>query len=120
MAHKLDGHIETIIDAIIDGKTFREIASSLDCSLSHFHRFITSEEHSARVSTALTISASSYANKGEEVLIGAYADRIEITRARELAQHYRWMAGKRNPKEYGDRVQQDVVIKEEQPLFGDG
>lgn len=104
MAHKLEEHIEAIIDSITDGKTFRQIAEEFDCSLTHFHRFITNEEHSARVSTALAVSASSYANKGEEVLKDAKINKhpIEMTRARELAQHYRWMAGKRNPKKYGE------------------
>ncbi len=102
MPSKLDKHIDAIIDRIIEGKTFRQIAEEFDSSLTHVHRLLTSKEHSARGSQALAISASEYANKAEQVLKGAENDKIEMMRARELAQHYRWMAGKRNPKKYGE------------------
>jgi hypothetical protein len=107
MAHLLEGKIEDVIEQIIDGKTFREIAEGFDCSLSHFHRFLSKAEHSARVKEALEISSNSYADKAEEVLINAEKDSIEMTRARELAQHYRWKASKRSPKKYGDKLETD-------------
>lgn len=118
MASKLDKHIDTIIDYLIEGKTYREIASEFECALSTLHQFLTSDEHSARANQALATSASGYANKAEQVLIDAEADKMEMQRARELAHHYRWMAGKRNPGKYGQRTQQDVTIVSEQPLFG--
>ena len=104
MDSKLKPHIEELLTDITDGKTYRQIAEKYRVALSTLHKFINSDEHSARARHALALSASSYANKGEEVLISAPADRIEIQRARELAQHYRWMAGKRDPKKYGERV----------------
>lgn len=102
MPHKLEGHIDIIIDRIVEGKTFRKIAQEFEVSLTHLHRLLTSEEHSARARNALALSASEYAGKAEQVLKDAEADKIEIQRARELAHHYRWMAGKRNPKKYGE------------------
>jgi len=86
----------------MEGKTYRNIAAEFDCKLANFHRFISKEEHCERVKMALSISATTYANKGEEVLINADSDRNEIQRANCLAQYYKWMAGKRNPKEFGD------------------
>ena len=117
MAHKLDEHIDKIIDGIIEGKTFRKIAEEFKVSLGGFHKFITSDEHSVRASTALSISASSYANKGEQVLLDAEKDKIEIQRARELAQHYRWMAGKRNPKKYGESSRIELDTKDIIPIL---
>lgn len=104
MSSILDGKIEEVLESILEGKTFREIAKIHNVGLSTLHRFINSEEHSARARNAMEISASSYADKAEEVLILAENDRGELMRARELAQHYRWKAGKRSPKKYGDKV----------------
>ncbi|MEM1337274.1 MAG: hypothetical protein AAGF96_05965 [Bacteroidota bacterium] len=102
MPSKLQPHIEEILSDLQDGKTFRAISKVYGVTLSTLHEFLNKPEHSARTQNALAISASAYADKGEEVLLNAKADRIEIQRARELAQHYRWMAGKRNPKKYGE------------------
>ena len=102
---KLDGKIDEIVEDILEGKTFRYMAAKYDCALGTLHSYVNRDEHSARVRNALEISASSYADKAEEVLQQAENDRGELMRARELAQHYRWKAGKRNPKKYGDRVQ---------------
>lgn len=102
---KLDGRIDEIVEDILEGKTFRYMAAKYDCALGTLHSYVNKDEHSARVRNALEISASSYADKAEEVLQQAENDKGELMRARELAQHYRWKAGKRNPKKYGDRVQ---------------
>ena len=113
-AKKIVLNIEQILDLLIDGKTYREIAKKFGVGLSVLHRFTSKEEHSARVRDALNYSASTYADKAEQILLEAPADKIEIQRARELAQHYRWKAGKRDPKKYGD----STIIKgdEENPL----
>lgn len=97
-------NIDHVCEEIIDGKTFREIAKKYDCSISTLHNFLIKPEHVARTSEALKLSAATYANKGEQVLLDADPVGVEIQRARELAQHYRWMAGKRSPKEYGEKV----------------
>ena len=102
---KLDGKIDEIVEDILEGKTFRYMAAKYGCALGTLHSYVNRDEHSARVRNALEISASSYADKAEEVLQQAENDKGELMRARELAQHYRWKAGKRNPKKYGDRVQ---------------
>ncbi len=83
------------------------------------HACLSSDEHSARTREALEISGSSYADKAEEVLKNAPKDKLELMRARELAQHYRWKAAKRNPIRYSEKVQQDINVKTEAPLFGD-
>lgn len=96
--------IDHVCELIIDGKTFREIAKVYDCSISTLHNFLVKPEHAVRTRDALELSAATYANKGEQVLIEAEAISVEIQRARELAQHYRWMAAKRSPKKYGEKV----------------
>lgn len=107
---KLKGKIDEIIDSIIKGETYREIAEKYKVGLSTLFDFLAKDEHSPRTREALDYSASIYADKAENILIDIDKDSnaIEMARARELSNHYRWKAGKRSPKEYGDRVQQDV------------
>lgn len=97
-------NVEEIISMLIDGKTYRKIADELNTPLSTLHDFTSKPEHSARVRQALEYSASTYADQAEEVLIKAEGNLVEIQRARELAQHYRWKASKRSPKKYGDKL----------------
>lgn len=101
---KLSGKIDAIIDDLLAGETFRAIAKKNKISLSALHEYLNKAEHSARVREALQISADSYSDKAEQVLLDAKSNLIEISRARELAQHYRWKASKRNPGKFGDKL----------------
>lgn len=47
-------------------------------------------------------------------------DKENIQRSRLRVDARKWIVSKMNPKKYGDRVQQDININSEQPLFGDG
>lgn len=96
-----------IVVEIIEGKTLRDIAKECDTPLSTLHDFVSKPEHSARYTNALQISGDTYANMAEQVLKEAEGTKEEIMRARELAQHYRWMAAKRWPKRYSDKM--DIV-----------
>lgn len=96
--------IEIIIEKILSGESYREIADFFDISLGYLHKITSSSEHSARVREALNISADSYSDMAEKVLKDAKGNIVEIQRARELAQHYRWKAAKRNPRKYSERL----------------
>ena len=103
----LDGKIDEIIIMLIDGDSYRKIAAHYEVSLYKLHTYLTDEKHYAHVREALSISASTYVDKAEAALLEAKGTSVEIQRARELAQHYRWAAAKRNPKKFGDKL--DVV-----------
>lgn len=97
--------LDDIIEKLVDGSTYRKIAEHVGVPLSTLFDFIhETPERSARVRVALETSAATYADKAEQVLIDADSDGIEMQRARELAQHYRWHASKRNPRQFGDKV----------------
>ena len=100
----LDGKIDEIIELLIEGKSYRQIAEILKVKLTTLHDYTSKPEHSARAREALEYSATTFDDKAEEVLITAESSPTEIQRARELAQHYRWRAAKRAPKKYGDKV----------------
>ena len=101
---KLEGKIDELLDMIIDGNTFRQMAAKHEVSISTVHTFLTLPEHAARTGAALALSAAQYADKAEEVLLDAVGTKEELSRAKELAQHYRWKAAKRDPKKYGEKL----------------
>jgi transposase len=101
---KLDGKLDTIIELILEGYSYRKIAERLEVPLTTLHDYTSKGEHSARAREALEYSAQTFDDKAEEVLINAKSNLTEVQRARELAQHYRWKASKRNPKRFGDKL----------------
>jgi hypothetical protein len=121
-----DFDIEVILTQIIDGLSYRDIAASFGKSLRELHEYITTDEpvkegqetpqkggRSARVREALIISAHTFEQMAEDVLIAAEKGKrgwkgfVKLEQAKQLAQHYRWRASKRFPKGYGDKVQQE-------------
>ena len=100
--------LDDLIDYIHEGKTYREMAEAFGVKLSTFADFVAKPEHSARVKEALSASADTYADKAEKVLIEAKGTLVEIQRAKELSQFYKWKASKRSPR-YGDK--QEITHK---------
>ena len=99
--------IEEAISLILDGYTDKDIAKHFGIkSRSTVTKFLNQSNHSARVREARTDSADAIADKAEEVLRDLKPDSTpaEVSRARELAQHYRWLSKVRKPKVYGDKV----------------
>lgn len=91
-----------------DGESLTAIARSLKVAVSTLTYWIGADETRARaVAEARQASAETYAARAEQVLLGAETPP-EIQRARELASHYRWMASKRAPALYGDRLHLDA------------
>ena len=101
---KHDHKIDSVIEALYEGKTFRTISTELDIPLSSLHDMLSRDEHFARARVALEASAQEYADKAEQVLKDAKSNLVEIQRARELAQQYRWMAAKRNPRKFSEKL----------------
>lgn len=98
--------IEIIYNDLIDGLSYRQIADKYKVKLSTLHDFVSKSEHSARAKTALEISAQTYADKAEQILLDIEANStpIEMARARELSQYYKWKAAKRNPRGFSDKI----------------
>lgn len=96
--------INEVCQLLIDGATYRTIAQHYKIHLSELHTFLSKPEHSARAHESLIISAETYSDKAEQVLLDAVRDGIEMQRARELSQYYKWKASKRNPRRYSDKI----------------
>jgi hypothetical protein len=98
--------IDWLCEQIETGKSQREIADSLKLLNSDISKWLAlDEKRSARVREARVISSRHWDEQAEAVLIAADEDKPgAITKARELASHYRWRAKCYAPKEYGDKV----------------
>ena len=102
--------IDGLCERVLAGESLSSIAKSIDMYPSQLHAWVEADpERSARARAARIQSADAYADKAESVLLRAN-NAVEIAKARELAQHYRWMAKVRKPAEYGDRQQVDQNV----------
>ena len=89
------------------------IANKIGCSRQSLNAWINADpQHSARVRVSREQSAQDCDYKAEEVLLAIRSDSspAEVTRARELASHYRWRAKVRNPRNYGDKQEVTAAV----------
>lgn len=93
-----------IEELIIEGKSFRAIASKLNLKLSTLSTWLSTSVHIARTKTALRLSADYYADMSIQVLKDAPSDKVELMRAKELSSAYRWMARVRDVSKYGEKL----------------
>lgn len=101
----LEPHIEDILEKVIDGLTYREIAENYNVSISYLHKFLNSEKHFARAKAAFELSAASYYDLAEKAIKEAEGSMPEMQRAKLLVDLYTKKAGKRNPKQYGEKIE---------------
>lgn len=101
--------VDTVCNMILRGDTQDAIAASIKVDAAELCRWIAADEQrSARVREARSKSAEAFAGMAIAEIRSA-ADPFELAKAKELAHHYRWMASKRNPKDFGDKVQNEVT-----------
>lgn len=99
---------EQAITWLLEGRTYKSISEELNVPMASLHAKLSSPEYSARAREALIISADVFADKAEQVLIESNWDPnmgdFSLKKARELSQYYKWKASKRNPKNFGDKI----------------
>lgn len=97
--------IDAVCDLISDGAGFRDIAKCAGVGVGSVLRWLDSNPgHSARALEARRVTAVLWDQEAEKAIREAPAIAEEMTRARELAQHFRWRAAKLNPRQYGDKL----------------
>lgn len=101
----LEPHLEEILEKVIEGVTYREMAEHYKVSVTYLHKFLNSEKHSARAKQAFELSAASYYDLAEKAIKEAEGSMPEMQRAKLLVDLYTKKAGKRNPKQYGDKIE---------------
>lgn len=97
--------IDALCERIIGGESMTAIAESAGSSAPVLVAWIAADaERSARAREARTLSARLWDEKAEAEIRQA-SDVFELSRAKELAHHYRWRGSKIAPKEYGDKLE---------------
>lgn len=115
--YKLDAFgLEALCDCLASGGSLRATALKLQVSVGSLIEWVEADaERSARVLQARTQSAAVWDELAEEEIRKA-TDPFEITKARELAQHYRWRAKIVAPRYYGDKTTTEHTGKDGAPI----
>lgn len=96
--------IDAVCAAILHPKAMHAIAEEIGVSQGSLVAWIGADpERSARAREARVQTAQMWDEKAT-LTIETAGDQFELSRARELAQHYRWRASKIAPRDYGDKV----------------
>ena len=105
--------IEAICAMILQDVTQGDIAAEIGVSPAVLSAWLAaSPERSARVRASREQSAQACDDKAEGVLLALRDDSspAAVTRARELASHYRWRAKVRNPRDFGDKQEVTATV----------
>jgi hypothetical protein len=105
---------DDVIEMIRQAKSYEEIQEKYCVHAKYVADFITSSEYSARAREAQKESAETISRKAEISLLQIQADdtQASVTRQRELAHHYRWLAAKKNPNKFGDSTKVQAELKD--------
>lgn len=104
-----DGHEDEIFARIAAGHTIVAIAADYDRSDFALHAFLRRPENQERAKEAKRVSADAILAKIDAEFDGLDemdGDRLTspiVQRAKLKVDHYRWLAAKRNPDEYGEK-----------------
>lgn len=97
--------IDKVCESVCDRKSLTKIAEEAGVSIGSLLTWIGEDpERSARVREARVAMAKVWDEKAESEIAGA-KDAFELSKAKELAQHYRWRASKIGHREYGDKLE---------------
>ncbi len=97
--------LEDITEKLESGSTLAQIAASCGKNRSMLTRWIQADEQrSASCARARQLGAAAHEERAEYEIRQA-SDPFELSKAKELAHHYRWRASKLAPREYGDKVE---------------
>lgn len=106
---------ELLIDRIEGGESITAIARSIGKDRANLMKWVNADIlRSARVKNARIAAAAAWDELAEQGITMA-SDTFELSKAKEMAHHYRWRASKIAPKDYGDKIELggDLGIKVE-------
>ena len=124
--------VDEICNKISNGNSLRRSLIESEIAFETFYRWIDADESKSKqyaratelraealLDEMLEIADENNADVYIDDLGNAKIDGNTVQRSRLQYDARKWLASKLNPKKYGDRIQQDVNIKQEQPFFGD-
>ena len=96
---------DRVVADLAEGSSLTDLARGICVSKGVLLTWIAADpDRSARAREARTHAARLWDEKAIEVIELA-GDPFELSRAKELAHHYRWRASKTAPREYGEKIQ---------------
>jgi hypothetical protein len=109
--------IDAVCAMIGDGDSLTSIAEKANTTFGQLQTWLNNNpEYSARVREVRTLTARYWDEQAEGVIKNS-SDNLTFSQARELAHHYRWRAAKIAPREYGDKITQEITGKDGAPLL---
>ncbi len=109
MVRKATISLDEVCKRLADGESMTAIAAGVGVSTGSLSEWLEATvERSARSKEARRLAARHWDEKAEQVIRDAARHPVELTRARELAHHYRWRAKMTAPRDYGDKVDHTV------------
>lgn len=98
--------IDVICEMVCEGKTIRQVAERLQVSVGTVLRFSGQPENVERYARARDIASDLFES---DIIMAAEASSPETAAAdRVKIDALKWVAARRSPKKYGDRVAQEI------------
>lgn len=103
--------VQWVCDRVADMKSMTAIANEAQTNIGSLMSWVQADPlRLVRVKEARRSTAQVWDDLAVETIRQA-GDGFELSKAKELAHHYRWRASKIAPKEYGERLDVDATVK---------
>ncbi len=100
--------VDSLCEQVAEGKTLRQISASMKLSVGMLLKMVADSPYSEQYTRARESAADLFE---ADIITAAMAVTPETAAAdRVQIEALKWVAGRRAPKKYGDRIQQDVTV----------
>ncbi|OZB20543.1 MAG: hypothetical protein B7X51_16050 [Pseudomonas sp. 34-62-33] len=100
--------VDSLCEQVAEGKTLRQISASMNLSVGMLLKMVADPPYSEQYTRARESAADLFE---ADIITAAMAVTPETAAAdRVQIEALKWVAGRRAPKKYGDRIQQDVTV----------
>lgn len=100
--------VDSLCEQVAEGKTLRQISASMKLSVGMLLKMVAVPPYSEQYARAREAAADLFE---ADIITAAMAVTPETAAAdRVQIEALKWVAGRRAPKKYGDRIQQDVTV----------
>lgn len=98
--------VDRMCEMVVEGKTLRQIAKDMKCSAGALLRYVAESPYSEQYARARDAAAELFE---ADILTAALAVTPETAQAERVKiDALKWIAARRAPKRYGDRIQNEV------------